>query len=372
LRALVISSVFCASRSFGSVSLGVLSASLLAGCTSLFFVHDPQSGWISAGQVPGFLKSVRCELVAFYDLERARKIEYERWSKVSVAEAFERYAYFEVEPTMYGTFTTELKVTDTSAALAGGTAFGYKQVRPLWTATSQIAPSASTQATDDLIWSFLIRQDARLTSTDSKSDPLGRGCYTGPPLQLADLETFADGRSEYPATFTRILVNGQKPFAAWLRDNSITLSANYLGTAMLSDAAEPAEMTYTFTIQVVAGIEGKYSLVATPFSPTLEATGALQQNSTLTIYINGPAAPAANTAKSGGALSKPPAPPLGSKGNPMYVYPEGVPPAGQEGRLLPPSTGPRAPAVRPGGGANIRGYLLFPPTVVPPTATPNQ
>jgi hypothetical protein len=374
LRVLIfVAHVFRASRLFIFLFVVVLAASLLAGCTSLFFVHDPQSGLISAGQVPGFLKSVRCELITFYDLEARRKSAYAKLAKVSIAEAFERYAYFEVEPTMYGTFTTELKVTDASAALAGATAFDYKQVRPSWTATSQIAPSVSTQATDDLIWSFILQQNARLTSTDAKTDPLHRGCYIGPPLELLDLETFADGRSEYPATFTRILVNGQKPFAAWLRDNGITLSANYLGTSLQADGAEPAQMTYTFTIQVVAGLEGKYSLVATSFSPTLEASGSLQQNSTLTIYINGPAAPTANTAKAGGAfLPKPPAPVLGSKDNPMYVYPEtGLPEKGKEkGRILNPGGRPPATPAAP-GGAHYRGYLLFPPTVVPPAATPN-
>ena len=133
-------------------------------------------------------------------------------------------------------------------------------------------------------------------------------------------------------------------------------------------------MTYTFTIQVVAGLEGKYSLVATPFSPTLEASGSLQQNSTLTIYINGPAAPTANTAKSGGAfLPKPPAPVLGSKENPMYVYPEtGLPPEkGKEGRILSPRVARPATPAAP-GGAHYRGFLLFPPTVVPPAATPNH
>jgi len=336
----------------------------LGACTSLYFVHDPQSGIISAGEVPGILKSLRCELVLFYDIERRRKAAFARLQKISVEEAFAKFAYFEVEPTLYGTFTVELKVTDSAGALAGATAFDFKQaLNAASTATEQVAPTASTQSTYDLIYSFLIRQDAELTSIQSPSDPLHRGCYDGPPLRLADLEQLADNESPYPVTFTRIRVNGVKPFAAWLRDNGKVVSANYLGTGLTADSADPSQMTYTFTIQVLAGLEAKYSLVSTNYLPTVEASGGLQQNSTLTMYINGPAAPTANAAKAGGGSSKPPSPPLGSKGNPMYI-------SNEPGKAAPRVEG-QPSGVAPSGGPHIRGYLLTPLTVTPPAATPN-
>lgn len=347
----------------------------LGGCTSLYFVHDPQSGLITAGQIPGFLKSIRCELVTFYEIERRRKTAYADLEKISPPQAFAQYAYFDVEPTLYGTYTTELKVTDSSAALAGATGFDFKQIiSATATATDHVAPSISTQATDDLIWSFLIRQDAELTSTDHASDPLQRGCYTGPHLQLPELELFADGQSAYAPKFTRILVNGKKPMAAWLRDNGALLSANYLSTASKADSADPSQMTYTFTIQIITGLEGKYSLVATHYSPTVEASGSLQQNSILTIWINGPGAVTANAAKTGGAAIVPVAA-LGSKRNPMYVYTEqrpkeAAPPAehGKERKKFRVFRRDEAPSVE---GPHIKGYLLVPPTVTPPMATPN-
>ena len=357
---------------FSSRAIGPVLLTGLGACTSLFYVHDPQSGIISVGEVPAFLKAVRCELVTFYDLERRRKRAFENSRKImSIAGRFSRYAYFEVEPTLYGTFTAELKVTDSAGVLAGATAFDFKQVLSATaSATSQLAPTASTQSTYDLIYSFLLRQDASLTSIDSELDPLQRGCYQGPSLDLEDVELLAEGNGKYPATFKRIFVNGQKPLAAWLRDNSVVISGNYLGTSLKSDAAEPAQMTYTFTIQVIAGLETKYSLVATRFSPTVEASGGLQQNSNLVIYVNGPAAAAANTAKSGGASIKPVSAALGTKGNPMYVYPEATPKEPLDLR----KDGKNTPPSRPegGGGPNIRGYFLTPLTVVPPSATPNQ
>jgi hypothetical protein len=120
-------------------------------------------------------------------------------AKISVEEAFAKFAYFEVEPTLYGTFTVEFKVTDSAGALAAATAFDFKQVlNAASTATEQVAPTASTQSTYDLIYSFLIRQDAELTSIQSPSDPLHRGCYDGPPFSWQTLSSLRTTKVHIP------------------------------------------------------------------------------------------------------------------------------------------------------------------------------
>jgi hypothetical protein len=55
---------------------GVGTALLLCSSTSLDLIHDPQTGLIDRSQVRGFIKSVRCELKTFYDLNSYNSWQY--------------------------------------------------------------------------------------------------------------------------------------------------------------------------------------------------------------------------------------------------------------------------------------------------------
>ncbi|MCK1354255.1 hypothetical protein IVB56_25170 [Bradyrhizobium sp. CW7] len=119
--------------------------------------------------------------MTFYQIERERRKEYLKIYKTRPEEAFDKYAHFDIDPFLYGTFFLELKVTDTGG-LGSGTAFDYKRI---FNATSNdvthVGPTASAQDTYDLLWSFLMKQNAHLASDNTPasagSATYERGCY---------------------------------------------------------------------------------------------------------------------------------------------------------------------------------------------------
>ncbi|MGY3396438.1 hypothetical protein ACVWW6_009029 [Bradyrhizobium sp. USDA 3311] len=340
----------------------------MGGCTSLYYIHDPQTGVITAGELPYFLKSIRCEVVTFYQIERERRKEYLKIYKSRPEEAFDRYAHFDIDPFLYGTFFLELKVTDTGG-LGSGTAFGYKRILSATSSEiTHVGPTASAQDTYDLIWSFLMKQNAQLASdTTPAAEPATyeRGCYHGTATDLIELEGLAENKYPDRAAYKRIIVDASKPLAAWLRDNAILIAANNLTPAMPSESAEPAQMTYTFSIQVTGGVEAKYSLTSSRWTPAaVQASASAQQFSNLGIYINGPNAVLANGAKSGSAGYAAKTPPLGSKDNPIYTAPS---PGGEKSQEFPGGAGRRT-----GGGPRTNGFIVAPVPVFPPTPTPTH
>ncbi|WP_128932217.1 hypothetical protein [Bradyrhizobium zhanjiangense] len=343
----------------------------MGGCTSLYHIHDPQTGVITAGELPYFLKSIRCEVVTFYQIERERRKAYLKIYKTRPEEAFDRYAHFDIDPFLYGTFFLELKVADTGG-FGSGTVFDYKRIL---SATSNevthVGPTVSAQDTYDLIWSFLLKQNAQLASDTTpraaSSAPYERGCYRGAPADLVELEALAENKYPERIAYKRIIVDASKPLAAWLRDNAILIAANDLTPAMPTERAEPAQMTYTFSIQVTGGVEAKYSLTSSRWSPAaVQASASAQQFSNLGIYINGPNAVLANGAKSGSAGYAEKTPPLGSKENPIYTTPL---PGGEKSQEFPGGTAAGRPT---GAGPRTKGFILAPVPVFPPTPTPTQ
>ncbi|MEI9805762.1 MAG: hypothetical protein WDN48_16885 [Pseudolabrys sp.] len=86
------------------VALTVIASLLLGACASPYYVHDPLSGYIGRDQVPPLLKSVRCELVTFYEANRQRALLFQAQanSKEGTAEdnwrlAVENYSYFDLD-----------------------------------------------------------------------------------------------------------------------------------------------------------------------------------------------------------------------------------------------------------------------------------
>jgi hypothetical protein len=347
---------------------GLFAASAtVASCTSLYFVHDPQTGVITAGELPNFIQSVRCELLTFYAVERMRKVSYDRVVKKDPAVAFSNFAYFDLAPTLYGAFTLELKVTD-SLGIGAGTAIDSKKVLDsTHSNTWHFGPTASGQGTYDLIWTFLMRQDASpsVAITDSVRAATTApeitsysACFSGPTEGLEGLERLAENTAPERARFNRIFVNGQKPLAAWLRDNGTLMSANYLTAKNPIEGAEAAQMYYSFAVQVSAGLDVKYTVLTPAWNPlAADASGSLQQNSNLQIYINGQGALVANGAKSGSAVWTPPSPPLGSAARPMHVIEER--PAQIQGTQPRRRGAPLSPL--------NKGYLLAPVPVFPPS-----
>ncbi len=344
----------------------------LMSCTSMYYIHDPASGVISAGQLPDFLKSIRCEMVTFYEIERSRKAAYDKLRKSDPIEAFRRYAYFNIAPDLFGAFTLELKVTDT-AGLGQGTTLDYK-LPPDFAknAIAHLGPTAGSQGTYDLIWAFLLKQNAKLASggllaPDAPRELWEKACYSGTIPDLDTLEALAENQWPERARFTRMVVNLAKPLAAWLRDNGSLISAGELLPGKDSEMAEAAQMYYSFALQASAGLEGKYSLTALHWSALAgQASGSLQQNSNLQIYINGPGAAYVNGAKAGTAGFGPKPDVLGSPEKPMHVTVDNQPAGAGPG----PGGTKGGRSERSGGRGGDQRFLIAPIPIFPPSASP--
>jgi hypothetical protein len=293
-------------------------------------------------------------LITFYELERARKAAYQ--NAVAKHEDYRPYAYFDLAPTLFGAFTLELKVID-SAGIGSGTATDSKHVSDATHSyTWHFGPTLSGQGTHDLIWTFLMKQDAKLAGSDRNKE----ACFKVPWNTLPDLERLAESPLSEEAQFKRIMVDFVKPLAAWLRDNGTLISSSYLDPVNKSEGAEPAQMYYSFAVQVIGGLEVKYSLLSPQWNPwAVQGTASGQQNSNLQIYINGDGSIYANAAKSGTAGFGPTKPQLGSAENPMYVRP-GV----GEAQI---QSEERKADTRRRRYPPPKGYLLAPLPVLPPT-----
>lgn len=300
---------------------GLLALSALGGCASLNYVHDPQTGVINRDEVPRFLKSVRCELSTFYHSNLIRRTFFEertaeaeragRQGNLARAEllrdeAVRRGVHFPVAPDLFGGVYMDLKVVDTVGIGAGDGNFVNKRViDPTHTETYSVSPVLNTQNTYQMVYSFLIDQSAGISRT-LLDDPFK--CYNsallGPnvtPIMLAE------DAVPQAAQYTRILVNAQRPLAAWLLDNAEQIWVNF-HAKRANDESErliPVQMNYSFTVQVTAGLNARYSLTAPIWTPAQIGGGAgSSQTSQMAIYLNGEDANLAGGAKLGSAVNK--------------------------------------------------------------------
>src|ERR1700674_1482119 len=324
---------------------------LLNSCASLNYIHDPQFWVMNREQVPAFLKSIRCELITFYVANRQRQKLFDDTRKIDRDFAVDHYSYFPVSPQLLGGVYLDLKLVDTLGIPASGTTIDRRHIiDPTHSKTWHFGPSLTDQNTYDLIWSFVIEQSAKLYLAGGKPDPFQ--CYTTIPLVTSgprsaksvalarDLDGLARGEYTQLEQFTRMLVNGTTPLAAWLQDNSSRMWTSFAAKSQPAEMAErliPAQMSYTFTVQATAGLDVKWFTLTPKWNPlALDVSGSIQQTSQLQFTINGPDAPLAAGAKSGSSAAGPPKTP-------------------------PPFAGT---FIRPLEGSH--GYLLYPLPLIPP------
>ena len=122
------------------------------------------------------------------------------------------------------------------------------------------------------------------------------------PAALQDLDGLAAG--DYPelANFTRVKVDGTTPFASWLQKVSVELGVTSFLSKDTTDpeAIHPAQMVYTFTIQVSGGFDAKYSVTSSPWTLLAgEGSASVQQTSVMTLVLNGLEAQDASGVKGG-------------------------------------------------------------------------
>jgi hypothetical protein len=414
-------------------AVGCAVSVLLSSCASLDLIHDPQTGVIDRSQVRGFIKSVRCELKTFYELnsynsrhyktENAKYVQLlaeaanlKKQHNMSAAEADEAkageirasaiaaYPHFLLSPDLFGGVFLDLKVLDTLGIGAGDTTDTWKRVRNATHSLSWVvAPTANTANTYEMNYSFIIDQSTGLAKADMASDDDGFKCYSGLSPEV-DLNALADGRYPQSQNYIRILVNGVRPLAAWLLDNSKDLWDNFRARSDLEEKEQiiGTQMNYNFMVQITGGVDVRYSLVSSLWNPA-QIGGQLSsvQTSQMQFFLNGYDASLPGGTKTGTAINaaSPPGP-----GGPPYIpigqldqmikdtqakieqaqttlQTEGVNPAAAKARAdllvqlntqlqglqslrtkLQSARVP-APAGIPG---NSRGYLSYPPAILPP------
>jgi hypothetical protein len=324
------------------VAACLLGSAFLSGCASLNALHDPQTGLISRELIPHFLKSVRCEMATFYEANAYRRVIFEtnivesarlasRAVKLHSADfalqaqaardqAIQEGSNFPISPQLFGGVFLDLKVLDTLGAGAGDTNIVNKQVRDAThNVTWGISPTLNTQNTYEMNTSFLMDQSAGVSRSRQDDD---FKCY-GPAGYEPGVSpvALAEDSVQGAAQFTRILVNGSRPLAAWLLDNSNQAWVNFHARNQGDEREQliPVQMNYAFTVQVTAGLNVRYTLTAPIWSPAqIGATASSVQTSLLSLYLNGDDANLAGGVKLGQAVNanvkSPPFVPIGQIG----------------------------------------------------------
>jgi hypothetical protein len=400
------------------------AAIVLSSCSTLENIHDPQFGLLSADQVPELIKSVRCELITFYAANAARKRKLDEIRSVIVQRHNQNnnipllidykevlaHSYFNLDTDLYGAFVLEAKVQDTEALL--GTSSTFSNVIHSKTGNSKtltLGPSLNAQGTYDMNYNYAIQQDDTLSDVvaqitedeliayDGDFGPADSSSQCYRAVVRGHYDELAEGKYSRLERFHRISVDGGLPLAAWLEQNTTIMGvarnilkddtpqdqhgkpriAVPVAQKYLNEAIDPGQMSYIFTVQYTAGIDAKFSLVASPWNPlTTDSSLSFVQTGVLTIYINSYMAGAALGAKGGtfaivrgpvappvqqvlvvnGYAIKPPSPPP----PPQSKYPPVLTaPAPDQEELL--KNLPALPPAAPAPGPN-RGQPIFPIT----------
>lgn len=301
-------------------------ASLLAGCADPHYIHDPQTSlYFTKAQLPGVLKSLRCELATYIAANNQHHIlnEYVFNLKNEHVAANSDWPFFPLDPALYGGLSLDLKIQDTLGTQSG-TTFDWKRTAAdnIHSHAWHFGPSLGEQNTYDMSLSFLVHQDIYGLDESEKENP-GEDvlntdpnapylCYKSIPTRTRlpvgnlslknaeyaeqDLDAIAADRGGTPQ-FQRIRVDGNLPLAAWLLQVGTTVTSTSLvqTEGQRNEWMVPGQQIYTFTMQTSAGIDIKNTLTTSLWTAVGgELSGSLQHTGTLTIYLNG--ADAATTA----------------------------------------------------------------------------
>jgi hypothetical protein len=286
--------------------------------------------------------------------------------------AAQKYQYFEIDATRFGGVSLDLKIQDT-AGLQTGTALDWNRTNDggaharFWDA----GPTLGDQSTYEANWAFVVPQDTLMlvaaASADNSSDMANWqennfSCFSEIPKRKPvpfksayaeeDLDALTRGDLPDDALFKRVLVNNTTPLAAWLEDvgTSITSATLYWHNAQQKpEHIIPAQMTYTFTVQVTGGLDVKYGLTS-PLWPTaaIEAAGTMQKTNTITVTLNGIEALDSSGVSSVNAIN--------ANAVPLPTIQVAVPPTPNAPHLpLPDYVGRQRP----------RGFLIYPAPLKP-------
>jgi hypothetical protein len=262
--------------------------------------------------VPKLLQSVRCELVTFYEVDNWRKQQFIAESANDYNAAVRDYAFFPLDGNQLGVVFLDLKVVDSIGIPSGATATTINDTQTFNSIAKQtwhLGPNAADMNTYELNWSLVIPQNSTLALDDKRAHRAKVygseffPCYHNLSHD-SSIENLARHKLPELENFKRIYVDAVKPLAEWLIDSSAELDTALFQEKKVdpnnSERMYPAQMIYTFTVQVGIGADASFSLINAKWNPIgLDISGSTQQTSMMTIYVNGYDAMNANGAKAG-------------------------------------------------------------------------
>jgi hypothetical protein len=324
-------------------------AYMLTGCASFEVVGDPRVGALGRDRLPILVKSVRCELAAFYTAELYHRHLLSAYRQTLAASGqkyitiddLAHYNYFDLDTDAFSNISLDIKMQDTFGIPGSTTSVNNVLSTTTGNARSlALGPSVQAQATYDDAASFAIPQNAsivtahEITSGEAHEGHLppippaarDQNCFSN--SVIGDYDGLAAGKYPTLELFDRIHVDAGPPLAAWLQEASRTMGisrnlmidvhaksehrqAVTVDPFISGQAIDTGQLVYTFTVQYTGALDAKFSLVTTRLNPlAADLNASIQQTGVLTLYLNGYQALTALSAKSGLVLINPPPTPV--------------------------------------------------------------
>jgi len=358
-------------RSILSIFIGTVS---LLGC-GLPYEHVQDPGALVP--VASVMKSIRCEIVTFLVANRLRQRQFLKEYESNFQDAFQKYAYLNLDDKEYGAVQADLKTIDTLGLSLGiDRKFMYGSTNQ-FSKTWHLGPSVTGTWTYTRSDVFALAQDATLgptTRTGSAHKPIANVkrqdanffCYKNAAdssaltNSLVGAEAMVNHERPKLENFERIWVIqvGEITLSKWLEMMSTEMAKNYLAQGPFKESLIPGQINYTFTLEIKPSFDGKYTLVSQLYNPYVpDLTVTKDDTSTFSFYLNTDSAKAAYGAKNGSA-SIPSSPPQWSLKS--VVIP--APPSGQPSGTKPSRTRRNAPGQTPG--------VVFPAPIALPGPPP--
>ena len=382
----VVGFVACVAFSFAS-----------AGCS---FLYDSSVDPGLTVPVESVMKSLRCELTTFFEVNRLRIRLYEAGiGKVDFQANFQNYVYMDLDPTRYGSIDANFKTID-SLGLTLGVDWIHKfgSISKDW----HLGPALTGTKTYNREVVFAVPQDGRLGAdvrqkdgsvSKLESSPLADPnlpdrnffCYlqtSGDPIPRLSTKTIADAREtlqflemlshhDLPKyeNFERIWVDGTATLATWLESVSAEMAKGFFSAqkAPYAGAVIPGQVNYTFGLDLKPSIDFKVTYIATIINPAVSDLSASRDNSgSFQIFLNTTHAAASFGGKTGTAIIEQPAKsvawgPIADKSGNRTVK-QGTP---YEGPPIPGPGGPGASERPSTYGTRSPAYRLESPIPIP-------
>ena len=303
-------------RALRTLYAAVPMSVLLGGCA---FMHDNVRDPGTLVPVASVLKSLRCEAITYLVANRLRQKEFKNLVQHDFTAAFDKYASLDLDDKEYGTIEADLKTID-SLGLSLGMDWKTNVAKNGSSHDWHIGPSVTATKTYVRSDVFALPQDAELGPRTGKKGDLpqfygdvdrsdaGYFCYTAKKgtsdslIAIDVAEMLA--RDELPQfdNYERILVDGHLPLARWLEIKGSEMVKNSVAKGPYLETLLPAQLNYSFALELKPSFDFKYTMVATVINPQVpDVTASIDSTSTFFIYLNTEYAKAAYGAKSGGA-----------------------------------------------------------------------